>query len=158
MKKQNRNAFAYISNSYFIQGNLMFNKMRILLQEQSQESNLPTRVCLIKLLAKWMAALPAIWVSWWLKIKSNNKRKENQLKSHSITKEPNHMLTYKSKLLLTLKILLKKVIVIEEVIPQLRLTTFFFQLTTVPLPKNLKNHKTKHKKAWYKKIQDLPHL
>lgn len=60
MKKQNRNAFAYISNSYFIQGNLMFNKMRILLQEQSQESNLPTRVCLIKLLAKWMAALPAI--------------------------------------------------------------------------------------------------
>ena len=151
MKKQNRNAFAYISNSYFIQDNLMFNKMRILLQEQSQESNLPTRVCLIKLLAKWMADSPVIWVSWWLKIKSNNKRKENQLKSHSIMKEPSHTLIYKWKILLTLKILLKKVIVIEEAIRQLKLTTFFSQLATALLPKSHKNHRIKHKKVLYKK-------
>lgn len=73
-------------------------------------------------------------------------------------KEPSHTLTYKWKLLLTLKILLKKVIVIEEVIHQLRLTTFSSQLATALLPKSPKNHKIKHKKALYKKKQDLPHF
>ena len=48
MKKQNRNAFAYISTGYFTQGSLMFSRAKTLSRGPRQATNLPTIACLMK--------------------------------------------------------------------------------------------------------------